>query len=420
MRHLADAHVTLITSPDPKNVYCYSPGLVKLASGRLIATMDFGGRGVKGMAGSVKRKTFAESYNVGKIFLSDDGGQTWRMVRDDVPMMCMRPFVAGSALYIIGFNRDMGILRSDDEGETWGPVCDLSHNEFWHQAPCNVWYKDEHVYLVMERMTHENNHWPVGGIAPVLMRAHCHEDLTERSAWTFASELVFDQHIDEAQISEFGLPLTSHEPEKHMTRHPSGWLETNVVQLKKENDWFYDPTGRTFHLFMRGWTGLPWTGALAKVVERDDGSMETLFETAPSGKRMVFINIPGGGHSKFHMLYDEQTRTYWLLTNQCVDSMVDVRQMTHDQRSGYDRSRLVLYYSFNCFDWLYAGVVAAGHSLREARSYASMVFDGDDLLILSRSGDANALSGHDTNKITFHRVMQYRLLIDDDLNPTSK
>ena len=161
-----------------------------------------------------------------------------------------------------------------------------------------------------------------------------------------------------------------------MSDVPSGWLETNVVRLKKENDRFYDETGHIFHLFIRSYTGLPWLGALAKVVEKENGTMETMFETAPSGKRLIFINIPGGGESKFHILYDEETRTYWLITNEVTDSMIDRGKLTHDERNGYDRSRLVLYYSHNCFDWIFAGMVAAGKTRRHARSYASMQIDG--------------------------------------------
>ena len=47
----------------------------------------------------------------------------------------------------------------------------------------------------------------------------------------------------------------------------------------------------------------------------------------------------------------------------------------------------------------------------QARHYASMVVDGPDLHVLSRSGDARAKSAHDTNLITFHTVEEFRGLI---------
>ena len=40
-----------------------------------------------------------------------------------------------------------------------------------------------------------------------------------------------------------------------------------------------------------------------------------------------------------------------------------------------------------------------------------MDIDGDDLVILSRSGDARAKSAHDGNLITFHRVRNFRELV---------
>ena len=413
MKHLADDYSIVVRSPAPENVYCYSPGLLKAKNERIIATMDFGGEGVKDMKASVKRNPDGNRYNTGRLFVSDDGGNNW-VEKSAFPLLCARPFAAGDSIYVIGFSRDLGIMRSDDNGDTWSEVFPLTKGELWHQAPSNVWYENDKVYLVMERMTHGGD-WPVCGIAPVLLRADINADLTKRKNWTFASELVFDQHINDTKLAEFGIPFYKNgDMESYMGQTNCGWLETNVVRLKKENDFLYDKTGKTLHLFMRAFTGLPWTGALAKVIEKDDGSMETMFETAPSGKRMTFINISGGGESKFHILYDDKTRTYWLLTNEFTDRMVDFNNWTHNQRHGYDRSRLVLYYSYNCFDWIFAGVVTSGKTRRQSRSYASMAFDNNDLIMLLRTGSEEAFNGHDTNLITFHRIKDYRSLIDMD------
>ena len=46
-----------------------------------------------------------------------------------------------------------------------------------------------------------------------------------------------------------------------------------------------------------------------------------------------------------------------------------------------------------------------------ARHYASMVIDGPDLHVLSRSGDHRAKSAHDGNLITFHTVKDFRDLV---------
>ena len=40
-----------------------------------------------------------------------------------------------------------------------------------------------------------------------------------------------------------------------------------------------------------------------------------------------------------------------------------------------------------------------------------MAIDGDDLVIVSRSGDEHARNAHDGNLVTFHRVRNFRSLV---------
>ncbi|MDP7364606.1 MAG: exo-alpha-sialidase, partial [Candidatus Latescibacteria bacterium] len=67
-------------------------------------------------------------------------------------------------------------------------------------------------------------------------------------------------------------------------------------------------------------------------------------------------------------------------------------------------------FSTNCVDWCFAGIVARGDTPRQARHYASMVVDGDDLCVLSRSGDEHAHTAHDGNLITLHTIREFRSL----------
>jgi hypothetical protein len=59
-------------------------------------------------------------------------------------------------------------------------------------------------------------------------------------------------------------------------------------------------------------------------------------------------------------------------------------------------------------DWCFTGLVAVGPAEHASRHYASMPIDGDELVILSRSGDQRAKSAYDGNLITFHRVKNFR------------
>ena len=49
MKKLAPVHSVLYHSPSPEDVYTYSPGIMALPGGRLIATLDMGGSGVESL-----------------------------------------------------------------------------------------------------------------------------------------------------------------------------------------------------------------------------------------------------------------------------------------------------------------------------------------------------------------------------------
>ena len=408
---LAPSYVVVYESPDPAHIYCYTPGIARLKSGRLVATMDCGGSGLK------------KGDSPGKVFTSDDGGRTWTH-RADFPFLHARPFVAGGVLYVLGQAGDLMVLRSDDEGLTWSQAVKLTDHQHWHQSACNVHYANGCVYLVMERDVDGHiKGWPVGELAPVLMRAKEDADLTHRGNWTFASELVFADLIpgyrqNQLALDFFGVPFYQQQfPETARVGGqrkfaPIGWLETNVAQILDPNHYWYDPSGHTFHLLMRGHTGGTGYAALAKVVEQADGTMTTMLEKAPSGKTMLFLPVPGG-QMRFHLLYDAPTKLYWLLGSQATDSMTRAEQLPVERVAlpNNERHRLVLHFSGNLVDWCFAGVVAIGRTPRESRHYASMAIDGDDLVILSRSGDERAKSAHDGNLITFHRVHNFRSLV---------
>ena len=116
---------------------------------------------------------------------------------------------------------------------------------------------------------------------------------------------------------------------------------------------------------------------------------------------------------RFHMLYDAQTQLYWLLSTQATDSMTRSELLPPDRYNlpNNERRRLVLHFSKNCVDWCFAGLVAVGEVEKASRHYASMAIAGDDLLILSRSGDTRAHSAHNGNLITLHRVRNFRELV---------
>ncbi|MCL5271164.1 MAG: glycoside hydrolase [bacterium] len=415
---LANPFVIVYESPDPKRVYAYSPGLAILPGGRLVATMDQGGPGT---AGSQVAQSPDGKPLIGKIFTSDDHGRTWTH-RADTPLMHARPFTAEGAVYVLGHAGDLGVMRSRDGGLTWEGAFWLTKGEAWHQAPCNVHYTRGSVYLVMEVNTNKDpdfRGWAVSRLAPVVMRGRETDDLTRRENWTFSNRFSFQDVLREAGppnllgVPFFNLGKTApnrNHPDKRWMYEP-GWLETNIVEFTDPAHVWFDPAGRTFYLWARAHTGSTNLACIARAVEGEDGAITVGLAHAPSGVPMVYAPCPGG-QMKFHILYDTATRLYWLLSSQATDSMTRPELLDEDRFNlpNNERQRLVLHFSKNCVDWCFAGRVADTGAYKQSRHYASMVIDGEDLRVLSRSGDARADGAHDGNLITFHTVRNFRAL----------
>ena len=420
IRPLAQEHVVVGNAADytPAPLGLYTPSIIRLPSGRLVATYEVSIQSIIDGRKRTQVKTQA--------LVSDDQGKTWKKTREwNNVIQHSRLFLAGGKLYLFGHKGRLCIARSDDEGETWTEPFILSSSTGWHQSACNVWFANGNIYLAMERRTARGitSSWPVGDFSPILLRASVNDDLTVKGSWVQASKLSFSEIIpgykeNTPQIGFFGVPFfaqsypaaTRLAPSRNF--HPMGWLETNVVQITDPKHYWYDPEGKTFHLFMRANVGRSNIAAMLKVVEHKDGSMTTQLESAPSGEKILFVPFPGG-QMRFHVIYDKVTQLYWLLSSQTTDSMTRANLLPKD-RVGIptnERHRMVLHFSKNMIDWCFAGIVAIGESPKEARHYASMDIDGEDLVILSRSGDKNANSAHDGNLITFHRVKNFRELV---------
>jgi hypothetical protein len=418
IRPLAQDFVKVWESPDPAHIFGYTPGICRLANGRLVATHEVSSGGKKLPAATPGESP--ANLGGGRVLTSDDGGQTWTH-RADFKMSFARPFVAGRSLYVLGREKRVCIMRSNDDGLTWSAPAFLTEDGIWHQSACNVTYANGCVYLVMEVHAPKRGieGWQVGDLAPVLMRAKVDADLTDPASWTFASRLVFEDVWNADQNHFFGVPffpvdrkkVTYLKPPTGRGNSPLGWLETNVVQFSDPDHVWFDPRGKTFHLWMRAHTGATGYAAIAQVTENDDGSMTTSLVKAPSGKTMLYVPCPGG-QMRFHVLWDEPTRLFWLLSSQATDSMIRPEKMPPGRWGTPDneRQRLVLHFSKNMVDWCFAGLVCTADNPKASRHYASMCADDGDLCILSRSGDERAHSAHNGNLITFHRVKNFREL----------
>lgn len=416
VRPLAQDFVIIGTSPDPKKIPLHNPSIVALPSGRLVA------------AYSQSNKHDRTQPSGTHVLTSDDGGISWQARAELKRLGQARLILAGNSVYLVGSGLGMYISRSQDQGQTWSEPAFIAKGP-WHQSATNFIYANGNIYLAIEkRIGKEINAWYVGELSPILMRAKATDDLTRPEAWSFSEALAFKDIIkgyreNALDIDYFGVPFfKSNFPERTLLTPPNmrparndsppGWLEANVAQITDPTHLWYDASGHTFHILLRAHTGGTGYAALVKVIETPDGRMRTVLEKAPSGKQMLFLPM-AVGHLRFHLLYDEKTRLFWLLGSQSTDSMTRPETLGRDRfgAPNNERNRLVLYFSKNLVDWSFAGVVAIGATDKDARHYAAMSIDGDDLVILSRSADARARSAHDGNLITFHRVKNFRELV---------
>lgn len=410
------SEIVLYKSPYPQDVYLATPGIAACPDGRIVATFH-----VSGDSSLYNTLPGVASGQRCFIYTSDDGGALWTH-RANTAMYHARPFVAGNEMYLIGRRlRDIYITKSSDRGETWSAASRLTTNEMWAGSGNNVITKDGYVYLTMDHRIYTNSTaWATAEQAPRILRGRIGTDLLDRANWTFSSSDAFIDYVNDRDLETlFGLPFfPAFYPDRYHlpnagTRNasPIGWLEGNVVQFVDPRHHFYDPAGKTLHLFLRTNTGLTNIGALMKVTERPDGTMTTSFQQSPSGKEMLFIPLPGGQQT-FYIKYDEVTELYWLLATQTTDSLTKGEYLGSSFGAPYDqRRRLHLYFSKNMFDWCSAGPAIAGAAENQSRHCCSMDIHGDDLIFLSRSGDAEAKSGHDCNLITFHRIKNFRSLV---------
>ena len=387
MKLIADEQI-LFESPDPAGIYCYTPAILVGENRRLIAAVDLGGPGTAALEGPRSRTGDYQAGNQIRIFLSDDGGESWRESASRLPMMHETLFRTSSGLWMLGHSGALMISRSTDNGESWSAPAVLESEHHHHQSCGRVDIHNGRVYAVYEQSL-GNHSWP--DVAPVLMSAPEDADLADPANWTFSKR--FDPRPALAMAAGVGLCATRF-PAAYETL---GILETNVVRMHNPASCFYDPSDRSVLLLMRAYTGYENLAAALRGVEQEDGSLKIERYLLPDGRVPFLIPFPGG-NMKFHLDYDPVSRLYWMVASQ-ADGI-------HS-----NRRRLRLLYSPDCLNWTEAGMVAVGPSENGSRHYATLAFFGEDLVVLSRSGDRRAKSAHDNNLTTFHKVRNFRSLI---------
>lgn len=322
------------------------------------------------------------------IHHSYDNGETWQWTRNLQGGFWCTLFELEGKLYLLGNDRKHGniiIRRSDDGGYQWtcpadektgllrqAGVSDTPPN--YHGAPVPVCIHDGRIYRAFE--DNVSTHWPTGFEAFV-MSASLNSDLLAAESWTQSNQLAFDRNWL---------------PKEEETCQNPGWLEGNIV---------VDPKGQLWNILRTHIE--PEADKIAKARVLENGARTTF------DPKSGFADMPGGSH-KFTIRRDPETGWYVTLVNNNTEP---------DHFS--QRNILSLAVSPDLTSWRVVKTLMCDESgLRPKDSlrftgfqYADWQFDGDDLIAAIRVAYRGARNFHDSNRIVFQRIDDFRRHFSD-------
>ena len=355
--------------------YVGSPSIARLPDGTLLAAHDHFGPGSSEWTSAVTA-----------VFRSADRGATWEKIATIDGAFWSNLFVHSGAVWLMGPTHHHGplvIRRSDDAGRTWtdpaGPASGLLAEGAWHTAPMPVLEHAGRLWRAVEDAS-GGTEWGKR-YGPVMLSAAAGSDLLDRASWRFTGVVPRDPAWLGGRFV--------------------GWLEGNAVA---------DADGNVLDI-LRVEAGPLAPGEVeraATVRVAADGGLAS-FDPA-SG----FVDFPGGA-KKFAIRRDPAPGkpVWWSLASVAPPALAG-----KGKPAGV-RNTLVLLRSENLRDWERRAILLWHPDVaRHAFQYVDWIFDGDDLLAVSRTAfdddGAGAKSAHDANYLTFHRFARFRELFPGD------
>lgn len=347
--------------PKSGGKYVGSPGIAVVGDGVFLAKHDEFGPGTKEFESAITQ-----------LYRSEDAGKTWNRTHTFDGLFWASIFTHGDAVYLLGTDKHHGnivLFRSSDAGKTWTTPTDADHGLLregqYHTAPVPMVVHNGRIWRAVEDAG-GSDVWGQRYRA-MMMSAPVDADLLKASNWTFSNFIPRDPKLLNGKFN--------------------AWLEGNAIVT---------PEDRVVNILRVDYN--PEGGVAAIVRVSEDGS-EVTFDPAD------FIQFPGGA-TKFTIRHDPQTNLYWTLSNFAPD-------FHRDTKASSTRNTLALANSPNLRDWTVRSVVLYHPDVtHHAFQYVDWLFDGDDLIVASRTayddGLGGAHRGHDANFLTFHRVENFR------------
>lgn len=357
--------------PASTKTYIGSPGICILPNGDYVASHDHFGPA-----------TTEHQQAVTAVFTSKDKGKSWSKISEIQGQFWSNLFVHKDVLYIMGtwkHHGDLIIRRSTDGGITWsnpsGSKNGLLLKGEYHTAPMPVVIHNGRIWRAIENAKSDIKKWGIRYSAMVIS-APVDADLMDASSWTATNHLPYDStYLD----GNFG-----------------GWIEGNALVT---------PQGKMVD-FLRVATKEKGRDLAAIVNISDDGSKASF---DPSSGFMDFV----GGSRKFTIRYDEISKRYWSISNM-------IKKEFSGLPAGSVRNTVVIQSSPDLKTWTVHKILLQHPDVtKHGFQYIDWQFDGKHIIFLSRTAFDDKFGGahnfHDANFLTFHRIKNFRKLINKTL-----
>ena len=343
-----------------------SPSIYILPNGDYVASHDFFGPA-----------STEHSQALTAIYKSVNKGNSWTKIAEVHGQFWSNLFIYQNDLYIMGTWKHHGnliIRRSVDGGITWTePVSGttgLIREGEYHTAPMPMLIHNGRIWRAIENARSESPQWGLRYSA-MMFSAPLGSDLLKADSWTETNYLTHNPaYLD----GKFG-----------------GWIEGNAVLT---------PEGEVVD-FLRVATSEEGQELAAMVKISNDGKTATFNPT--SG----FIDFAGGA-KKFSIRFDPQSGRYWTINNKLSPEFMG-------KFVGSVRNTLVIKSSSDLKTWtMHKILLHHPDILKHGFQYVDWIFDGKDIIFLSRTAYDDDFGGaddyHNANYLTFHRIKNFREL----------